>query len=152
MLPWIVILGIMGVGLVIVEALMPGFGIFGIGGFAALLASTVIIFIEYGLLAFLVAIFVLIVLFFLLILLMKKSGVYKKVILTEKQDTQDFDESTIADLVGKKGKTMTQLRPYGKAKFEDREVDVFSEGGFIEKQKDVQVIRINGKNVTVKEI
>lgn len=152
MLPWITILGIMGLGLVIVEALVPGFGVFGIGGIIALAVSTVMIAIEYGVTAFLVAVLVLAILFVVLLMLVKKSGIYKKVILTEQQDAQDFDESTIGDLVGKEGKTTTQLKPYGKAKFQDREVDVFSEGALIERGKNVRVIAVKGKNVIVQEI
>ena len=56
MLIWIIILAIVGLLLVIAEALLPGFGIFGISGGIVLILSTVMIGIEYGFMAFLTAV------------------------------------------------------------------------------------------------
>lgn len=56
MLVWIIILSIVGLLLVIAEALLPGFGIFGILGGIALVLSTAMIGIEYGFMAFMASV------------------------------------------------------------------------------------------------
>ena len=54
------------------------------------------------------------------------------------------------DLVGKTGKTITDLRPAGTAWIEGRPVDVVSEGVFLEKGKTVRVLEVQGMRVVVR--
>lgn len=152
MLPWIIILAIVGLLLGIVEVLIPGFGVFGILGAIALFVSTILIAMTYGTVAFLITVGALIILFGIIIKILKTKKVYHKFVLSDRLDTQDFDETSIQGLEGKEGLTLTPLKPYGKANIEGRLVDVFSSGEFIEKNKTIQVIQIHGKNVVVQEI
>ncbi len=152
MLPWILILAVIGLMLVIAEVLIPGFGIFGILGVIALFISTLIIAFEYGTAAFIVTVAVLIVLVLLFIRLVKTTNIYKKFVLTDKMEAKDFDESTISGLLDKEGVTLTPLKPYGKAEFGGKVIDVFSKGEYVEKNRTVRVIQISGKNVVVKEV
>ncbi|NLK36822.1 MAG: hypothetical protein GX299_01900 [Epulopiscium sp.] len=152
MLPWIVILAIIGLVLVVVEMLIPGFGVFGILGAAGLVATTLLVAFEYGTAMFLMAVGGLILLFVIIIQVLRTKNVYNKFVLTEKLDTQDFDESSLKDLEGKEGVTITPLKPYGKGEFEGRQIDVFSKGEYIEKNKPIRIIEIRGKNVVVQEI
>lgn len=151
MLPWIVILAILGLVLVFAEMLIPGFGLFGILGVIALLGSAIFVAETYGTLAFLVALFLIVALFFIMIMIAKKSGLYNRVILHEKQDSQDFDESKLNGLLGKEGITLSTLRPYGVAEFDGVSVDVCSLGDFIDRGIKVKVTQISGKMVTVRE-
>ena len=48
--------------------------------------------------------------------------------------------------------TITPLRPAGKALIEGKRVDVISEGGFIERGAQVQVIQVEGLRVVVREL
>lgn len=50
----------------------------------------------------------------------EKSGFYNKVVLRDKQEAQDFDESTLQGLLGAEGVTQTTLRPYGVADFQGK--------------------------------
>lgn len=152
MLPWILILAVIGLMLVIAEVLIPGFGIFGILGVIALFISTLMIAFEYGTIAFIVTVAVLIVLLFLFVRLVKTKNIYKKFVLTDTMEAQDFDEGTISDLQDKEGMTLTPLKPYGKAEFGGAVIDVFSDGEYVGKNRAVRVIQINGKNVVVKEV
>ncbi len=152
MLPWIMILAIIGLVLVVVEMLIPGFGVFGIMGGAGLVVTTILIAMEYGTAAFLIAVGLLILLFLIIIKLLRTKNIYNKFILTERLETQDFDESTLQNLAGKEGVAITPLKPYGKGEFEGRQVDVFSNGEFIEKDKSIKIVDIRGKNVIVQEI
>lgn len=151
MLPWIIIIGIIGLVLVFAEILMPGFGIFGILGGAAVVVTAVLAYFSYGVHGFLLALVLLVAAFVIMILFAKKSGMYNKVVLEDKQEAKDFDESVLDGLMGMEGTTQTTLRPFGVAEFQGRSVDVCSSGDFIDRGKRVRVIQISGKTVTVVE-
>lgn len=151
MLPWIGVLAILGLVLIYAEMLIPGFGVFGVLGIVSLMCSTILAAKIYGFFVFFVMLISLIILFFAMLVLVKKSGLYNKVILRDRQDVQDFDESKLVGLIGKTGKTRTTLRPFGIAEIDGKSFDVRSLGDFIDKGKKVEVIQISGKTVTVKE-
>ena len=141
MLLWIIIIGIVGLVLLIAEALIPGFGIFGILGTMCILGSTVMAGIKYGFGVFLIFVRV-----------AQTKGVYDKFVLKEVLDTKDFDESVLQGMEGKKGVTVTTIQPYGKMEIEGKQIDVCSEGGYIEKNKSVEIVQVKGKTVVVKEV
>ena len=151
MLPWIIIIGIIGLVLVFAEILMPGFGIFGILGGVAVVVTAVLAYFSYGIQGFLLALVLLVVAFVAMILFAKKTGMYNKVVLKDKLETKDFDESVLTGLMGMEGVTQTTLRPFGVAEFNGRNVDVCSSGDFIDRGKKVRVTQISGKTVTVVE-
>lgn len=151
MLPWIILLCIVGLALVFAEMLIPGFGVFGILGSVCLLGTAFLVAKVYGITAFLITVVLLAIAFALMIVLAKKSGFYNKVVLRDKQEAQDFDESTLQGLLGAEGVTQTTLRPFGVADFQGKMVDVCSNGDFIDRGKRVRVTQIQGKTVTVAE-
>ena len=148
MLPWIILLCIVGLALVFAEMLIPGFGVFGILGSVCLLGTAFLVAKVYGITAFLITVVLLVIAFALMIVLAKKSGFYNKVVL---RDKQEVDESTLQGLLGAEGVTQTTLRPYGIADFQGKMVDVCSNGDFIDRGKRVRVTHIQGKTVTVAE-
>ena len=82
------------------------------------------------------------------------------VLKPESADGQGIDELTgkpIYDdtpsfiyLLGETGRTMSTLRPTGKAKFGDLLLDVMADGVFIEPNSLVEVVEIRGQNVIVR--
>jgi len=54
--------------------------------------------------------------------------------------------------VGLKGKSVTILRPAGKAEFDGKILDVVTKGEFIENEKEVIVEHVEGVRIVVKEI
>lgn len=150
MLPWMIVLALLGLILLFAEILMPGFGLFGIMGGISLLGALVLAFRLYGLAVFLVMLALMVALFFVMIAIAKKSGLYNKVILKDKQEAQDFDESVLQGLLGQTGLTQTTLRPFGVADFGGKNFDVCSQGDFIDRGERVQVVQITGKTVTVR--
>lgn len=150
MFPWIIILAMLGLLLLFVEILMPGFGLFGILGAASLLGSLIAVFKIYGMVVFLVMLAAAVAVFFGMIAFAKKSGLYNKVVLRDKQEAKGFDERELQGLLGKVGTTQTDLKPFGIAEFDGKLVDVCSTGDFIDRGAEVQVIQITGKTVTVK--
>lgn len=58
----------------------------------------------------------------------------------------------LAGYMGKTGQTITHLRPAGTAFIDGRRVDVVSRGEFIEKERPVTVIAVEGNRVVVREV
>lgn len=150
MFPWMIVLAILGLVMVFAEILMPGFGLFGILGSVSLLGSLVLTYRLYGTITFLIMLIALVIIFFAMVFFAKKSGLYNKVVLKDRQETKDFDESVLQGLLGQVGTTQSTLRPFGVAEFDGKKVDVCSEGDFIDRGTKVQVVQITGKIVTVK--
>ncbi len=150
MFPWIIVLALLGLIMLFAEILMPGFGLFGILGTVSLLGSLILTFKLFGMAAFLIMLAVVVAIFFGMIAFAKKSGLYNKVVLRDKQEAKDFDESALLGLIGQIGETQTTLRPFGTAAFDGKAVDVCSTGDFVDRGVKVQVVQITGKTVTVK--
>lgn len=151
MVIWIVLLGIVGLVLAFAEMLMPGFGIFGVLGSICLLATLFLVGKFYGLAMFVVAVLLMVLVFALMLVVAKKSGFYEKVVLRDKQEAKDFDESTLEGLLHQTGMTQTTLRPYGVAEFDGKRIDVSSNGDFIDRGEMVRIVEIHGKSVLVEK-
>jgi len=55
-------------------------------------------------------------------------------------------------LVGKRGKTLTPLRPAGSVLIDGERVDVVSDGGYIPADRQVEVIQVEGVRVVVRAV
>ncbi len=55
-------------------------------------------------------------------------------------------------LVGKRGITLCMLRPAGKVKIEDARIDAVSDGEFIPKDSEVEVVKVEGNRVIVEAV
>lgn len=53
---------------------------------------------------------------------------------------------------GDKGRSVSSLKPIGKALFHDEEVEVRSNGGFVEENQEIEVLRVEGKNIFVQPV
>ena len=53
------------------------------------------------------------------------------------------------ELLGQTGEALTTLRPSGRAQFGERVVDVVSEGSYIERGEQVEVLKVAGNRVVV---
>ncbi len=53
---------------------------------------------------------------------------------------------------GDKGTSVSSLKPSGKALFNDEEVEVRSNGGFVEENQEIEVLRVEGKKIFVKPV
>jgi membrane-bound ClpP family serine protease len=54
--------------------------------------------------------------------------------------------------IGMKGITISSLKPIGKASFDDHEMEVRSNGEFVEENVQIEVVRIDGQKVFVKPL
>jgi membrane-bound ClpP family serine protease len=58
----------------------------------------------------------------------------------------------LGDLLGTRGTTTTQLTPSGKARFGNRLVDVISDGDLIARGTEIEVVEVHGARVVVKAV
>ncbi|HHT46815.1 MAG TPA: nodulation protein NfeD [Firmicutes bacterium] len=149
-----IFLFLLGIVLLLVEAFIPGFGIFGLGGlvsvFAAILLSAASA--EAGLRMLFISIVVSIVAGYLAFKYFQRKGVLRRFILYEAA-TREEGYSSSADyshLAGKRGKSITPLRPAGIAEIEGSRLDVVSEGTYIPAGVEIEVIKVEGRRIVVR--
>lgn len=145
-------LALIGVLLLVVEAFVPGFGIFGVGGIAAIVASVIMgvpsIDLAVRYLAFASVAFV--VVLFGLVRSISRRGLGKSLTLTH--DEKGWVPSRVdhGALIGSQGKALTVLRPAGTAQFGEVKVDVVTEGEFVSAGAVVKVLRVEGTRIVVR--
>jgi membrane-bound ClpP family serine protease len=151
---------------------LPGFGVFGLGGAALVIASVVLASQTFvipesseelaqlprslgqlflggmGLAAALI----------IMRRILPRTRVYKRLVLAppEGEELAELEnrESLVQliHLAGKRGTTLTRLVPAGKARFGDEVVNVLSRAGMVEPGADVRVVEVTGNRVIVEEI
>lgn len=146
----LILLTLMGLLLLLMEVILPGFGIFGISGSIALILSFTLTNIQYGFNVFLMMF--LVSLFFIAIIIYIAKCKKDKFVLNDTLKTQDFDVTVLQGIEEKQGITITTLQPYGTIEVEGKQIDVTSNEGYIEKNTIVQIVQVKGKTVIVKKV
>ena len=151
-----IVLLTVGIVAIILELFLPG-GILGIIGIAAVITSLLLStdnMLNMSL-SILIAITVTIIgsIVFFKIFGFKK-GFFKHIVLTDATTTEKgyVSNENRSDLIGLEGTTLTPLRPAGTALFEDERIDVVTEGGYIEENKKVKIIKVSGSRIIVREL
>lgn len=147
---------ILGLVLLLVEAMFPGFGVAGITGVIVVVISIVMISanIFQGLLILIAtAVFLM-----LIIMAMVKLGWAKKylkhfVLNTEQKNEEGYiSNNKYTSYIGKIGTAVTPLRSAGTIMIDSVKLDAVSEGEFINKDAVVEVIKVDGSSIIVREI
>jgi len=63
-----------------------------------------------------------------------------------------LDTAELKELLGRTGRVLTTMRPVGMCSFDGRRVECVAEGGYVEKDKVVKVIRVEDMQVTVRVV
>ncbi len=151
-----VILLVLGIVLIIAEFFVPG-GIVGLLGVGAVIGSLFVAGADVGHMAmsigiaFLVAIIASVILFKTIGM---EKGLFRHIILKDSTKTElgYVSSQTRLELIGLEGETITPLRPSGTALMDGERIDVISEGNFIEKDRKVKVVKVEGVRVVVREV
>jgi len=149
--------------------LLPGFGIFGFGGAGLVIASLVLAsqtfivprnsyqFEQFANSLMMVAAGL--VGAFVSLLAVRKylpeAPIFQRLMLATPDEAELEERELLADyrhLLGKRGKTLTQLTPSGKARFGDDDVDVISDGELVPRGSEVLVADVRGTRVLVQPI
>ena len=154
-----IILFVLGVVLLAVEVFVtPGFGVAGVGGIAALIASILLasISMEQAFISLAVVFIGTILLFVLTFRFVTAGKFWRKLVLGDKLDAQSGFSSantSLTNYLGREGITITPLRPAGTIEFDDGDrLDVVTEGNFIGAQVLVKIVKVEGSRILVREI
>jgi membrane-bound serine protease (ClpP class) len=167
---WEILAFFLGLGLIAVEIfVLPGFGVAGVSGLVITVGSLVLIMLNNdafdfefvrmndilrALAAALAGLLGAMVLFFVGGSKLPDTKFYKRIALT---DTQDSTKGYTANfhtqiLTGRKGITQTVLRPSGKVSIDGNIYDAYTRGEYVEKGSTVEVVNVSGSTLQVKQV
>jgi len=163
---WEILIFIIGLILLLVEIFyVPGFGLIGILGIILMIGSILFSLIgefpviseneiSNALIQLAASLTASVILLFVLWKFLPGIPIWGRLILSsaETQNEGFISNPDFSHLVGKKGKAISQLRPAGIALIDNKRYDVVTEGEFISKNDDIEVIKTIGSKIIVKKI
>lgn len=155
----ILICFVVGLGLIVLEAFMPGFGLPGIAGVVMQVIAVVLTWFNHGPVAALgMTILILSIIAIAISMSLRSAANGKlsksKMVLSETESNEAGYRATedMEVFLGKEGVTTTVLRPTGMAEFDGVRLNVVSEGEFIQAGTKVQIVRVEGSRILVRTI
>lgn len=155
----IILCFLIGIGLLILEAFIPGFGAAGITGIILEVITLVMTYHQHGALATLVILlFVLLVLAIAISTSLRSitSGRLSKSALvhseTESNESGYRSLDDLAVFLDREGTTTSVLRPTGIGDFDGVRLNISSEGAFIPAGTRVRIIKVEGARIVVRAI
>ena len=143
----------LGAALMIVEVFLPGFGLPGVSGIVLIGAGAAIIWLKAGALTALATLLVVIAVLAVLISYMMRrateGGAHARIFLREKEELRSGEDMQV--LLGKQGRTTSVLRPAGIGDFDGVRLNVVTEGNFIERDKPIEIVNVDGARIVVRE-
>lgn len=151
-----IIMFILGFALIVGELFIPG-GIIGVIGAALVIISLLfagenVVYMAYSILiAIIIAVLGMVI---MMKFLGKNLHFFNKLILRDATTTDEgyVSNENRVDLLGKVGVTITPLRPAGSIQVDNERLDVVSQGSYINSDKKVEIIRVEGSRIVVREI
>ncbi|MHC4293673.1 MAG: NfeD family protein [Planctomycetota bacterium] len=144
--------------LLVAEVFIPSGGIISIIALGCLIGG-VALFFNHSKLTGIVGVFVAILMIPAAVILaykiLPKTGFGKSVTLAPPERLQGDaipDTEELKNLLGEAGRVLTPLRPVGMCEFSGKRVECVAEGGFVDKDKVVKVIHIEGTQLTVRVV
>jgi membrane-bound serine protease (ClpP class) len=158
-----ILLFITGLLLLLAEIfIIPGFGVAGISGIVLVFASIFLALlgsdpfldmrsVSMAIIQLSAAMIAAIIGIFALAKFLPKSSAFNKLVLAESETADKGFVSFPSDtnLIGKTGIAFTTLRPGGTALIDNRRIDVVADSEYIDKDKKIKVIRVEGIKVVV---
>ena len=141
-------LAVAGFLLLGIEAVIPGFGVFGVAGILCLTASAFFL-MGAAVIAAVYAVVLLVIAF--LAWYLPRDSKYNPFVLWDRQKSSGSNTLSreVKEYTGRTGKALTPLRPAGIAEVDGRRIDVQTQGEFIEPGTTVVVLRTEGSKVLV---
>lgn len=148
-----------GLGLLVVEMFVPGFGVPGISGIALLIASVVLMWLKAGALAAVGLVVIIMALAAILLSVSLKSAANGRLsrsrfILKDRESAEEgyTAASDMNIFVGCEGEARTVLRPSGIVEFDGVRLNVVSDGEFVAQGVRVKVVRVDGNRIVVHSV
>lgn len=138
-----------------IEMVLPGFSVPGVSAIICLVAGVFVLADSVMEAAFItIAVLALLgILMAVILWLLSKGKLRSPIILEEEQKKTEgyLSSSDLKYLLGKQGISATDLRPAGIGKFDEVNFDVVSEGNYISKGTGIEIIKVEGSKLVVKE-
>lgn len=154
----ILICFVLGLGFLVAEMFMPGFGLPGISGIILELIAIVLVYLRFGGLAALGMTLIVLALVAIALSLalrsVNKGRLSKSSVILSDEETPEEGYVATQDMevfLGREGVTTTVLRPTGMAEFDGVKLNVSADGEYIARDESVRVIRVEGARVVVKK-
>ena len=152
----VLVMLLVGVGLLVFEMYVPGFGAPGISGIALLVLSFVLLKppLAQGLILFAILAAILCVALSVCLYSASKGRLSKsKLVLNDVAVPASVAENNDLNyFIGREGVTHTALRPAGIGEFDGVKLNVVSDGEFIAKDRPIRVQSVEGNRIVVREI
>ena len=152
----VLVMMLVGVGLLVFEMYVPGFGVPGISGIALLALGFVLLkpTLAQGLLLFASLAAILCVALSICLYTASKGRLSKsKFVLNDVAVSADAAENNDLNyFIGREGVTHTALRPAGIGEFDGVKLNVVSDGEFINKDVPIRVLSVKGNRIVVCEL
>mgnify|MGYP001630208443 CR=1 FL=1 len=143
---------VLGVGLIVLEICLPGFGVPGISG-TILTTFSLLVMVNYiGWGTLLVAVGILLLLGCVLLIVSRSAKKGKGRFVLHSSINQQQEQAEERVMPEMHGVALTDLHPSGIASFGEKKTDVVTQGEFISKQARIKVIEADGNRIVVKEI
>jgi membrane-bound serine protease (ClpP class) len=148
-----ILLFIAGALLMVIEACIPGFGVPGICGILSFMTSIILMApsVQAGVQSILIALAGSVALIAVGLRFLGRSKYWDRLALTQslgKEEGYISQKEDYSAYIGRKGKTLTPLRPAGIMALDDgKRLDVVSEGGFVEKGAAVIITATDGPKI-----
>lgn len=155
----IIICFLIGIGLLILEAFMPGFGAAGITGIVLEVITLVMTWFEHGPIATLAMLLIVLLVLAIAISTSLRSITsgrlsQSSLVHSETESNEDGYRSVedLAVFMDKEGTATSVLRPTGIADFDGVRLNVSSEGDFIPAGTKVRIIKVEGAKILVRAL
>ncbi|MBM7665299.1 membrane-bound serine protease (ClpP class) [Solibacillus kalamii] len=150
-----VIIFVIGLILLIAELFVPG-GIVGVIGGALMIGSLLFAGESFVHMAYSILIAMIIAGIGMVILMKffgKKLHMFNRLVLRDATTTEEgyVSNKNRIELIGKTGQAITPLRPSGTVVVEQERLDVVTQGGYIDAGKTVEVVKVEGSRIVVRE-
>lgn len=153
----IIICFIIGIGLLMLEAFMPGFGLPGITGVILEVIALSLTWVEHGALVTLGMLLVVLSILAIAISMSLRSATKGKLsksqLIHHESETNEAGYRSTDDLqvfLGREGQAVTVLRPTGIADFDGVRLSVSSEGDYVAAGTSVRIIKVEGSKIIVR--
>ena len=155
----IIICFLLGIGFLILEAFMPGFGAPGLVGIVLEVVTLVLTWNAHGPMATLGLLLIILAALAIAVSTslrsLSKGKLGKSKIVLNETESNEAGYRSAEDMqvfVGREGTTSTVLRPTGIADFDGVRMNVSSEGDFINAGTKVRIISVEGQKIIVRTV
>lgn len=149
----VILLIILGLGFIVAEIIfVPGTTFLGLLGVIFIVAGVVISYTNFGVGTGTIVLLVTLVLGLGLLVYGFKSGAWSKFALKGSIDSKVNEGDKVGLQIGQEGKTISTLRPIGKAEFRDIVYEVSTLGNYLEPGTQIRIIKIKQNKIIIEPI